>query len=722
MRSTGRIPLWSYALPLLVLMVNASNIFTRLKFPDKAIFADDLARTAESNLPAFILIGYCLALIISTTSLFILYKKPYDLTARLFFLYLQLLVMVLNFRIIYLDRGYAYFASVIYIVSSCIYGVVLLHFMLTLNRRLFSSYAVKRFLAACYFIGIFTASLVSAFYFHRMMTGTPEAASLFETMKKWSGYWIGLMLLLSLISTIVYFNALRISAQKKQIRLLAAGALTGLALPIISGFFPNFFSVLEKVPELPFPGEIVLHIGNYVMITLFAIAIFQDRFWSLEPIFRKTIYYSTASIFIYSIFIFQVSAWNLIFLKETSASHFIIMVFSMMLFLSLRDKLQRITDRLFHRERYNSAKVASEFEEIHSGIYQTEKLKSTVIPYLNSIFHFKSICYLKRIAQSRYKSILMYGIDLPINKDEFTINQELEYHLEKSKVISTEELRTKPYLIEISNGDFIIPVIQGERVQGMMIVGPKRSGKSYTYQDIQLLALLAHRIAALFHTSELCQQEIDRELMLERERTRIAKDFHDEVGASLTHISILSQMIRKNGIEPLKAKQWLQVISDTCQEASHSITHIIWALNPKNDTFHSLVAFIRRSVLEYLEPTSVRCSFSLQEELPDFDLNAEIRRNIYLCTREALHNVIKHARATTVNVMISVTDDRIIMKIIDNGIGFEINDMNLTGNGLHNMKRRMQDVSGMFILQSASYKGTAITLTVPVKAEYSNSF
>ena len=163
-----------------------------------------------------------------------------------------------------------------------------------------------------------------------------------------------------------------------------------------------------------------------------------------------------------------------------------------------------------------------------------------------------------------------------------------------------------------------------------------------------MLRLLAQRVVSLLHTAGLYQKDLDRQLMLERERARISQDMHDDVGASLTRISILSELAKNRAETDKETKQWLEQITSTARNVTEEMSQIIWALNPKNDTLEVLIAYIRRFANEYLEPTSIHYTFELPESLPDIPLSVEVRRNIYLVVREALHNVVKHSGATEV--------------------------------------------------------------------------
>jgi signal transduction histidine kinase len=234
-------------------------------------------------------------------------------------------------------------------------------------------------------------------------------------------------------------------------------------------------------------------------------------------------------------------------------------------------------------------------------------------------------------------------------------------------------------------------------------------------QDIRVLSLIAKRVIALFQTANLYQKDLDRQLMLERERARISQDMHDDVGASLTRISILSDLAKNKPDITGETRQWLGQISDTSRSVMEEMSQIVWALNPKNDTLEGLVAYLRRFANEFLEPTTVNCTFDLPEELPKKALSVEIRRNIYLVVREALHNVVKHSGAARVDIRLSIVDGRFSISIRDDGKGFDPEKLELPGNGLVNMKKRMNDIGGEVVIKSEPGFGTGIELIVSLK-------
>ena len=208
-------------------------------------------------------------------------------------------------------------------------------------------------------------------------------------------------------------------------------------------------------------------------------------------------------------------------------------------------------------------------------------------------------------------------------------------------------------------------------------------------------------------------ERLEQERALERERARISQDMHDEVGATLTEIAILSELAKK---KPEEAGKQVQQISDRAAEVIDNIGEIVWALNPKNDSLDNVIAHIRRHAVEYLKLTSIQCRFVVPDPLPAHPLSSEARRNLFLVAKEAIHNVVKHSQATEVAISVGLEKSRLELLVEDNGKGFLIDEQSGFGNGLNNMKKRMEEIRGTFHIDSKPNQGTKVRLAVELIA------
>jgi signal transduction histidine kinase/ligand-binding sensor domain-containing protein len=214
-------------------------------------------------------------------------------------------------------------------------------------------------------------------------------------------------------------------------------------------------------------------------------------------------------------------------------------------------------------------------------------------------------------------------------------------------------------------------------------------------------------------------ERIERQQALERERTRIAKDIHDHLGANLTRISLLSQSAHGELENPAQAAAQLDRIYDTSRELTRSMDEIVWAVNPQHDTLDSLASYLGNFAQEYLVSLHIRCRLDVPLHLPHWPITAEMRHNVFLAFKEALHNVVKHSGANEVSVSLATDAAGFHLAMRDNGKGFDpaiVSTRPGRGNGLKNMRQRLEKIGGRFEIQSASGTGVEINFFISVPA------
>jgi signal transduction histidine kinase len=193
----------------------------------------------------------------------------------------------------------------------------------------------------------------------------------------------------------------------------------------------------------------------------------------------------------------------------------------------------------------------------------------------------------------------------------------------------------------------------------------------------------------------------------QEERNRISADMHDDLGAGMTTIRLYSELV-KNKLDG-KILPEIEKISSSANELLTKMNAIIWSMSNTNDSLGSMVAYIRSYALEYFENTGIACNIILPNDLPNVYVIGEVRRNVFLVVKEALHNIIKHSKATEVNIELLRVADDLILYIQDNGLGIDIKNVRQFGNGLKNMKNRMNSMEIDFAI-TKNEKGTLVTL------------
>jgi len=210
---------------------------------------------------------------------------------------------------------------------------------------------------------------------------------------------------------------------------------------------------------------------------------------------------------------------------------------------------------------------------------------------------------------------------------------------------------------------------------------------------------------------ELQRVVLEKRRAIEKERTRIATDMHDDLGAGLSQIKFLSEAIGMKRQQHLPIEEEISSIRVFSVEMIDKMGEIVWALNEKNDTISDLLSYTRSYAAEYLQQNGILCHVEEPDVIPQDYVSSEFRRNIYLTVKEILHNVVKHAQATEVFINIAISDS-LSIQIRDNGIGIGNARNNLFGNGLMNMNNRIQELNGHF--EIIENNGTQVNMLVPL--------
>jgi signal transduction histidine kinase len=218
---------------------------------------------------------------------------------------------------------------------------------------------------------------------------------------------------------------------------------------------------------------------------------------------------------------------------------------------------------------------------------------------------------------------------------------------------------------------------------------------------------------------------LEQQRAVERERTRIAKDIHDDLGASLTRINLLSQSARRGMDDPPQTVKNLDQICTTARQLTRAMDEIVWAVDPQHDTLDSLASYLGKLIHELLSDSGIRCRLDFPVQLPAWRVTAEVRHNLFLAFKEALHNILKHSQATEVHISFALEPASFAVNITDNGCGFDpdgFTKTELTGglprprlNGLVNMRKRLQEIGGRCEIRSERGRGTQVTFILPAK-------
>jgi signal transduction histidine kinase len=241
---------------------------------------------------------------------------------------------------------------------------------------------------------------------------------------------------------------------------------------------------------------------------------------------------------------------------------------------------------------------------------------------------------------------------------------------------------------------------------------------TWWFKGLILVAMLftASAITLLYRRQKYRQRilELERAREIENIRNRISRDIHDDIGAGLTRISILSEKIKSkvhSGNEEISGI--LNRISTQSREIVSNLGEIVWAVNPSNDTVDSLISYLRIYAGNFLENSAFEYRFHAPQDDSAYTINPDIRHNVLMVLKESLNNAVKYSRGNMIRINVDVTPAEFYFSISDNGCGIEPGIINGGGNGLPSMKHRMEALAGKLEIRSDS-SGTTVSGSVPL--------
>ena len=205
---------------------------------------------------------------------------------------------------------------------------------------------------------------------------------------------------------------------------------------------------------------------------------------------------------------------------------------------------------------------------------------------------------------------------------------------------------------------------------------------------------------------------VARLLETERVRTRIASDLHDDIGSSLSQIAILSEVARTSAGDDARVVAPLDRIATLSRESVDAMGDIVWAIDPHRNTPTHVAQRMRRLASDLLSARGIEVRFEISDASHS-RLGADVRREVFLIFKEAIHNITRHAQATHVEIVLSIAQHRLELVVQDDGCGFD-SARARDGQGLRNMVRRAQGLGGTLAVTSADGTGARLVLSVPI--------
>lgn len=212
------------------------------------------------------------------------------------------------------------------------------------------------------------------------------------------------------------------------------------------------------------------------------------------------------------------------------------------------------------------------------------------------------------------------------------------------------------------------------------------------YDRKQLLYLKEQQLKESEHQNQLLQKELEKQKSIEAERERISHDMHDDLGAGISALKLQAEFLKQKS-EDKNLIADIDELLKTSEEMNLSMREMLWSLNSGNDTLGSFTDYAKMYAQNFLKKSGINLIIEESTEIvSETIISTEQRRNLFLCLKEALNNAYKHSQSDQIKLSFIQKDKEFMMKISDNGIG--INHEKSEGNGLRNMKRRMQEQNG----------------------------
>ena len=238
----------------------------------------------------------------------------------------------------------------------------------------------------------------------------------------------------------------------------------------------------------------------------------------------------------------------------------------------------------------------------------------------------------------------------------------------------------------------LTPVVVQKKVIAYLFTGRKK--ETVLFASSRLMMHNAHTIEAIAGVIAALKNQEEYFQSIVKERSRISSDMHDEIGSGITHIALLSELIQTQKKDVPELKKDIKVIATSARKLVQTMSEIIWAMNPQNDTLENLLAYIREQSHQYFEPMNVQFNIYFPDTIPDIKLSNAERRNLYLVTREALNNAMKHSGAERIELKMEIEESICCFSVTDNGSGINLKINKPGNNGIINMKKRMADIGG----------------------------
>jgi signal transduction histidine kinase len=195
----------------------------------------------------------------------------------------------------------------------------------------------------------------------------------------------------------------------------------------------------------------------------------------------------------------------------------------------------------------------------------------------------------------------------------------------------------------------------------------------------------------------------------------VAQDLHDELGATITEVNMLSSLARTSTLPAESKERYLEQMAHVSRSLVATLDEVVWAINPKYDSVDSLASYYSLFAQRFLKLAGMSCRLQVAESFPDIPLDSRLRHAVFLAFKEALNNAVRHSGASEVRIAMNVIGGALIIAVTDNGRGFDSAPGTPGGDGLTNMRNRMEKLGGRCRIVSQPDTGTTVELHIPLE-------
>ncbi|NLF41751.1 MAG: hypothetical protein GX587_03565, partial [Bacteroidales bacterium] len=211
-------------------------------------------------------------------------------------------------------------------------------------------------------------------------------------------------------------------------------------------------------------------------------------------------------------------------------------------------------------------------------------------------------------------------------------------------------------------------------------------------------------------------KELEQQNAIEKERLRISRDLHDDLGAGLSLILLNTSLAQQKADDRKYVESYLFKISKNTKDLFDNLNNLIWLLKQENQSLDNLFSKIREVISDAFSEAFDNYAIQLPENCKDITICREACRNIFLIIKEASNNAIKHSHASFIQLKADIDSEQVIFQIMDNGKGFDIQSIRHGSNGLNNMKSRTEALNGHFSIETHENQGTTLVIKIPLKS------